>query len=279
MATPTVTSIPSATSSQAAPSCTTAVPGKYGKVPLGSCNSYYSFDPSFEGNLAFAVLFGVSLIVHLVQAITFKKRFCWVIIVGAAWEAAGFILRTLGTRDQQQMGYSIAGQLLFLLAPLWINAFAYMLAARLVYYVLPDQKVFRIKARVLTKIFVAIDIVCFLVQAAGGLMMSNTEVAADDPIVRNGQRVYMIGCGLQLGFVVIFCILMGRFYFKMIRAQRFDLNMKRVKALVWVMYAVLLLIVVSFFFFLSLFSRPAVLPICPIWSCLGPSLKACGANV
>lgn len=55
--------------------CTTysAVPGKYGHVPPDACNSYYNFYPSFEGNLAFAVLFGISTVAHLIQAIVYKK--------------------------------------------------------------------------------------------------------------------------------------------------------------------------------------------------------------
>ncbi|KAH0443821.1 RTA1 domain-containing protein [Colletotrichum camelliae] len=256
-ATPTTASVASATSSQAAPTCTTAVPGEYGHVPIDACNSYYAFDPSFEGNLAFAVLFGLSMVAHLVQAITYRKRFCWVIIVGASWETAAFILRTLGARDQQQIGYQIGGQLLFLLAPLWINAFAYMLAARLVYFVLPDQRVFRVKATALTKMFVAMDIVCFLVQAVGGSMMSNTEVSSDDPILRTGQQLYMSGCGLQLAFIVVFCGLMGRFYVKMQQAQRFDLDLKRVKALVWVMYVVLVLVIIRIIFRLAEFGPGA----------------------
>lgn len=139
MATPTSTSATTAsvTSSDSLPSCTTAVPGKYGHVPIDACNSYYAFDPSFEGNIAFAVLFGLSFVAHITQAILYRKvrnaarpqfqiaskltprqRFCWVLCVGASWELIAFILRSLGARDQQQMGYQIGGQLLFLLAPL-----------------------------------------------------------------------------------------------------------------------------------------------------------------
>ncbi|KAK1718048.1 RTA1 domain-containing protein [Colletotrichum acutatum] len=250
MATPTPTSASpaSVSSSDSLPSCTTAVPGKYGHVPIDACNSYYAFDPSFGGNVAFAVLFGLSFIAHIAQAILYRKRFCWVLCVGASWELIAFILRSLGARDQQQIGYQIGGQLLFLLAPLWINAFAYMLSARLVYLVLPDQRVFRVKATALTKIFVTMDVVCFLVQGAGGAMMSNTETASDDPILRTGKQVYMIGCGLQLAFIVVFCGLMGRFYAKMRRAQRFDLDLKRIGAIVLVMFVVLVLIIIRIIF-------------------------------
>lgn len=38
--------------------------------------------------------------------------------MGGIWETAGFVIKTLGARDQQQMQYAIWGTLLFLLAPL-----------------------------------------------------------------------------------------------------------------------------------------------------------------
>ena len=49
------------------------MPDKYGHVPIDACDSYYNFYPSFEGNLAFAVLFGVCTLVHLAQAVAYKK--------------------------------------------------------------------------------------------------------------------------------------------------------------------------------------------------------------
>lgn len=73
MATATTTDFATGTSASATASCTTAVPGKYGHVPVDACNSYYSFNPSFAGNLAFAVLFGMTTLAHLVLAILFKK--------------------------------------------------------------------------------------------------------------------------------------------------------------------------------------------------------------
>lgn len=55
------------------PSCITAVPGKYGEVPIDACNSNWAFHPSFSANLAWAVLMGLTTGVHLLQAILYKK--------------------------------------------------------------------------------------------------------------------------------------------------------------------------------------------------------------
>ncbi|KND88824.1 hypothetical protein TOPH_06533, partial [Tolypocladium ophioglossoides CBS 100239] len=210
MATPATTAAPTQTSSATSTAtCTTAVPDRYGHVPAGACDSYYSFYPSFEGNLAFAVLFGVSTLVHVAQAVAYRKRFCWVIIMGGLWETAAFVIRTVGAHNQQQMQYAIWGLLLFLLAPLWINAFAYMTVARMVHFALPDQKIWGIRAAKLTLIFIWLDVVCFLVQAGGGALLSGNN---DASLLAIGMKVYMAGIGVQMGFVVIFSAMTLCFY-------------------------------------------------------------------
>jgi hypothetical protein len=69
----TSSSPPSATAATAPPSCTTAIPGKYGSVPFDACNSQYNYDPAFAPALVFTVLFGLATVAHLVQAIVYKK--------------------------------------------------------------------------------------------------------------------------------------------------------------------------------------------------------------
>jgi hypothetical protein len=69
----TSSSPPSSTAATAAPSCTTATPGKYGSVPFDACNSFYNYDPAFAPALAFTVLFSLATAAHLGQAIVYKK--------------------------------------------------------------------------------------------------------------------------------------------------------------------------------------------------------------
>lgn len=72
MATTTTFLSPTTTTAAPTESCTTAVPGKYGYVPFDACNSNYLAPPDFVANLAFAVLFGTSVRVHVVEAFAFK---------------------------------------------------------------------------------------------------------------------------------------------------------------------------------------------------------------
>ncbi|KAM0716796.1 hypothetical protein Q7P37_008241 [Cladosporium fusiforme] len=118
MATRRVRSMPTTTSATSSPSCSTAIPDDNGGVPLEACNSLYPYNPNFPAECAFALLFGLTTIVHSVQAIAWKKSFCWTLLVGASWEFLAFLMRAIGARNQQDVGYVIPGQLLFLLAPL-----------------------------------------------------------------------------------------------------------------------------------------------------------------
>ncbi|EGX94800.1 RTA1 domain protein [Cordyceps militaris CM01] len=196
------------------PPCTTAVPDKFGHVPPESCNANYGFYPQWQDNLVFAALFGLVTAAHLAQAI----RFCWVIIMGASWECICFVLRTLGARDQQNSTYVMLSTLIFLLAPLWINAFVYMVVARLVYFLDAAKRVLRIRATWLAQGFVSADVVCFAVQAVGGALMAGGQ---NNPKNANlGKTIYMVGCSIQLACVVVFVFVVAAFHRTVLRDRR-----------------------------------------------------------
>lgn len=88
----------------------------------------------------------------------YRKRFCWVIVVGTLWECLGLIMRTYSTINQTKSTTASAGQLLVLLAPLWVNAFVYMIFGRMVYYFVPEKEVMGIRAEKLAKIFIWLDV-------------------------------------------------------------------------------------------------------------------------
>ncbi|KAM0421377.1 hypothetical protein ACHAPT_010912 [Fusarium lateritium] len=250
----------STTSSSASATCTTAIPDKYGYVPPDSCNANYGFYPQWEDNTAFAVMFGLSTVAHLVQAVVLKKPFCWVIVMGALWECICFILRALGAKDQQESGYMIVSTLLLLLAPLWINAFAYMTVARLVYFLHPRRRLAGLSAQWLAKCFVTVDVICFIIQAAGGAMLADQD---DSDTAKLGKKVYMAGVGVQLGCVLVFLTVHTMFYREITRHTRHTRTRKLkvqkswTKALLWVIYVVLGLIVVRIIFRLVEFSQGA----------------------
>ena len=210
MASATLSSIASSTAtSSASPTCIFVTPDSNGYVPEYACDSNYNYYPSFSAAVLFAVLFGITFIAHVTQAILYRKlRLTWPLLMGAAWEFASFAVRSAGTKNQQSLSLAFVSQILVLLAPLWLNAFAYMVLGRMIYFFLPEQKIFGIHARRIALWFVCFDILSFLTQVGGGLLIN----PGNDPnTLLIGIHVYMGGVGIQEFFIVVFMAFALRF--------------------------------------------------------------------
>jgi hypothetical protein len=261
LSTSTVTSSPTATAS-----CITVTPDKNGYVPEWACNANYMYYPSFAAALTFAILFGITTILHIYQTFTHKKlRLCWTLIMGTSWEFASFILRTLGSKNQQNAAFATVSQILLLLAPMWINAFDYMLLGRMVYFFVPEQKIWKIKAIKIAKIFVWLDILSFLTQAGGGVLIQPSNSESTQML---GIHLYMGGIGLQQFCILIFLSIAIKFHLIMNQQERsrqiLDRKPRNWRMLHYVLYASLALITTRIIFRLIEFSSgldPAKNPI------------------
>jgi RTA1 like protein len=189
--------------------------------PISDPQAQWNYCPSFGAAVLFICLFGLTTLTHIMQAILHKKPFAWVLIMGGTWETAGYIFRTLSVEHQLSEAFATAQILLILLAPLWINAFVYMVLGRMVHFFIADDKVFGLKAKRITLIFVLCDISTFLVQAAGGSMTTSSNPIGTQ---RAGLHVYMGGVGMQLLTIGIFLILCIRFQFKVLRQEQSSLS-------------------------------------------------------
>lgn len=191
------------------------IPRRYYSVEL------YLSQPNFSrADVNVATLFGLTAVLHLIQAIHYRKKFCWVIIMAALWETTGFVLRILTIQHQTNISLGPAfnqpSVILILLAPLWVNAFDYMVLGRMVYYFVPEKKLFGIRAQRLAMCFVLLDISAFLLQITGALLAnSNSDNEPNAKIVELGLHIYMGGIGLQEFFICIFVFLAIRFHRKM----------------------------------------------------------------
>ncbi|KAF7293142.1 RTA1-domain-containing protein [Mycena chlorophos] len=224
--------------------------------PRTSENYNFLYCPSFPAAVLFSALFGLVLVCHFVQAIHYRKRFCWVIIMAAAWETAGFIFRVFAVMHTTAAGYATPSQLLILLSPLWINAFLYVVMARLIYFFLPEKRVFGIRAQRLSLIFVLLDVTAFLVQAGGGVLINPGNSAKIETL---GIHIYMGGIGLQQFFVLNFTALVFRYHQRM---KEVDLdNFLGWKRSLYTIYACIVLITIRIIFRLIEFSSGIFSPI------------------
>ncbi|OAL65134.1 RTA1 domain protein [Trichophyton rubrum] len=194
--------------------------------------------------------------------------FSWVIIVGGAWEAIAYGLRAAGAKNIYQKGFGLPHQILIALAPLWINAYVYMVLGRMVHFFLPDKRCFGISARRLTVIFVCLDVIAFLTQGAStSLLNSDTastiKIGIDlctftsltlQTIQLPNMSIDMGGIGLQELFILIFIGLAVRFQYKMAIVEQIEQSKGPWRPLLYTVYAALVLITIRIIYRLVEFS-------------------------
>ncbi|DAA73431.1 TPA_exp: putative RTA1 domain protein [Trichophyton benhamiae CBS 112371] len=200
----------------------------------------WQYCPTFVPAVLFAVLFFLTTGSHIIQAFTFKKTFSWVIIVGGAWEAIAYGLRAAGAKNIYQKGFGLPHHILIALAPLWINAYVYMVLGRMVHFFLPDKRCFGISARRLTVIFVCLDIFAFLTQGASTSLLNSDSASS----IKIGINLYMGGIGLQELFILIFIGLAVRFQYKMAIVEQTEHSNGPWRPLLYTVYATLVLITI-----------------------------------
>ncbi|CAG7935435.1 unnamed protein product [Penicillium nalgiovense] len=221
--------------------CTpTIAPDKYGWVPPSECDALYLYYPSFGAAIAAAVIFGILTMVHFVQATMYKAGFAWVVLMGVSWETVAYAVRAYSTRNQQDDTVVTVAQMFILLAPLWVNAFDYMVLARMTHFFVPERRIGMFKPSLLAKVFVLLDIGSFVVQMIGGFMATGTGEQQ-----MHGIHVYMGGIGIQEFFIVCFLILAVQFHRIMLqleRAGRLPIDKQRWRPLLYALYGSLVAI-------------------------------------
>ncbi|KAF2201684.1 hypothetical protein GQ43DRAFT_431400 [Delitschia confertaspora ATCC 74209] len=228
-----------------------ATPGLDGYVPADACNALWVYFPNFAAAVAFSILFGIFTIAHLGQAVLYRNGFCWVIILAALWETGAYAFRALGSKNQQSLRHCNCCSDL----GLGVNAFAYMVFARIVHFYSPTRKVWFFSPSILALIFVTLDIISFVIQLVGG-GMAGPGASADSQ--KKGLDIYMGGIGMQEGFIILFLGLVIKFHRDQLQAERVGrLTADKIagwKWLIWALYGCLLAITIRIIYRLAEFS-------------------------
>ncbi|KAL4886101.1 RTA1 like protein-domain-containing protein [Aspergillus karnatakaensis] len=177
--------------------------------PKGS-RYLWLYVPSMPASIIFIVMFSIASAFHIWKAGRTRAAFCIPFIIGGLLEVAGYATRAYCTDRTAELIPFIVQNILILLAPVLLAASIYMFLARLIISVGADRYSL-IRVTRLTKVFVAGDIISFLVQGTGGGMAA-TEKMAD-----KSQGV-VIG-GLMVQIVV--------FGFFIITSTMFEVRMRR----------------------------------------------------
>jgi hypothetical protein len=128
----------------------------------------YRYDPTLVGAVIFITLFSLASFLHLYQLVRTKTLFFIPFLIGGFFEAVGYVGRAINSQESPDwsLGGFVMQSILILVAPALFAASIYMELGRIILLTQGERHAV-IKRRWLTKIFVAGDVISFLMQGGG----------------------------------------------------------------------------------------------------------------
>ncbi|KAJ5884530.1 hypothetical protein N7504_012102 [Penicillium tannophilum] len=218
---------------------------------LTTPDTMWNFCPSIAAAYLFIALLGITTISHIVQAVLHRKFYCWVIAMSGTIQTLTYIFRVLSILNPASYADYAAWFVLILIAPLWTNAFVYMVMGRMVWNFTDDARILRMWPWQFGFIFVILDIIAFIVQVYGAAQAAGNNVSYSTEM--SGLHIYMAGVGVQQFFVLVFVVYAISFHIKILRQRRSDA--RKASILLYVLYACLALITMRIIFRLCEYSQ------------------------
>ncbi|RAK77660.1 RTA1 domain-containing protein, partial [Aspergillus fijiensis CBS 313.89] len=211
---------------------------------LTTPDTMWTFCPSIGAAYLFTVLFALTTLAHLAQTILHRKFYSWVIVMSGLIQTVTYIFRILSILNPASYTDYAAWFVLILIAPLWTNAFVYMVMGRMVWNFTDDARVLRVRPWHFGLFFVALDIIAFIVQVYGAAQAAGNNVSYSTEMM--GLHIYMAGVGVQQLFVLVFVVCGVAFHRKLLQQRRSDA--KKALLLLYVLYTCLALITMRIIF-------------------------------
>ncbi|CAG7917327.1 unnamed protein product [Penicillium olsonii] len=172
----------------------------------------YTYYPSMGAAVVFVVLFAIVTILHTFQMFRTRTWFFIPLVIGGCFELVGYIGRAMSSKESPDwtLGPYVMQSTLLLIAPALFAASIYMELGRLILMVKGEQLAL-VRVSWMTKIFVAGDVLSFLMQASGaGLMVTGSEGSKG-----TGQNVIIGGLIVQIVFFGFFLLSSVIFQFRL----------------------------------------------------------------
>ncbi|CAI7608182.1 unnamed protein product [Penicillium glandicola] len=171
----------------------------------------YWYNPSLVAAIIFIILFGITTLYHGYQL---TKSRCWYFIpflIGGIFQIIGYICRAASHDNFYGIPLFALQTLFILLAPPLYAASIYMILGRTVTYLQAEQ-LSLVPVKWMTKVFVAGDVLSFLMQAAGGALM-----ATKGSMREKGSNITIGGLAVQLLSFGFFVVVITVFHFRISR--------------------------------------------------------------
>ncbi|KAJ5456146.1 Efflux pump himE [Penicillium daleae] len=167
--------------------------------------STIGYQPNLCGNALFLAIFAVALFVQLAIGVRYKT---WSYLVGMG---GGLVLEIVGYAGRIQLHVNpfvfnsfIQYLVCLTIAPAFMSAVVYICFYRII--IVYDSSLSRIKPRAFVVTFIASDVLCLILQAAGGAITATTGGSSDgaEAMRNTGVNVMIAGLALQVVSLVFF---------------------------------------------------------------------------
>ncbi|KAJ4148690.1 hypothetical protein NW765_017557 [Fusarium oxysporum] len=139
----------------------------------------WDFCPNLAASYIMMVVFALATLAHVAQTIIYRKPYCWTIAISGLLQTLAYLLRVLSIENPASLGYYAGWFVLILIAPIWTNAFVYMILGRMVWNYTKTGKLLRLSAWRLGQLFVILDIIAAVVQIYGAATASDVKSSQD----------------------------------------------------------------------------------------------------
>ncbi|KAH8725632.1 RTA1 like protein-domain-containing protein [Phaeosphaeriaceae sp. PMI808] len=171
----------------------------------------YRYSPSNVAAIIFVTAFFLTTFLHIVQLVKKKTWYFIPFVIGGLLEASGYIGRIISHNDLWALGPYIMQSLLILIAPALLAASIYIILGRIISLV-DGQRYLLVPQRWLTKVFVAGDVLSFMLQGAGGGIQSGGTLKK----LHTGEKIIIVGLFVQLSFFAFFVFVAGNFHYRLV---------------------------------------------------------------
>ncbi|KFY04898.1 hypothetical protein V491_09240 [Pseudogymnoascus sp. VKM F-3775] len=185
---------------------------------LETHNGYYlwKYLPSVPAAAIFILLFALATAAHCWKLYTTKAKFCWAFTIGCFFEFVGYCARASAHNKTGRLMPYIFQNFFILVAPALFAASIYMTLSRIIVSV-NGEKYSIVSVGKFTKIFVAGDVVSFLMQGGSACLMFSSST------VKIGQAMVVLGLFIQVIMFGLFAVTAMVFQYRLRRKPTLEL--------------------------------------------------------
>ncbi|KAH8146931.1 uncharacterized protein LAJ45_09011 [Morchella importuna] len=179
-------------------------------------DSYFDYRPSLALNSLLIALFGLSVVLYLIQGIRYKTwSFLAVMLLGNIGEIIGYAGRVMGYNNPFTMDPFLIQICCLTFAPAFFAAGIYLCLSRIV--IIFGADISRIPPKAYTWLFVTCDFISLVLQAAGGGIASVTSQDGESPTL--GTNIMITGLAFQVFTLAMFMILCAEYALRVVRRK------------------------------------------------------------